>query len=137
MGILSISKFETWSRECEWNFENMLLLLQAEHQFATGRMTEAGYTYELAIASAKEHRFVHEEALSCELAGIFYRCRGMMEESYWYFQKAVKCYKSWGAAGKAKALLLSIEQDAPPAPLPIRTSNPTILTYGSDFDDHK
>ena len=109
MGMRSLSKLETWSTECEWNFKNKLLLLQAEHQFASGRIKEAGYTYNSAIASAKEHRFVNEEALSCELAGMFYQATGRKGQSSHFLQQAIGCYKSWGAHEKANALLCSLE----------------------------
>lgn len=108
VGMRSISKFETWSMECKWNFQNKLLLLQAEHQFSSGQIKEAGYTYKLAITSAREHRFVNEEALSCELAGYFYCATGSQDQSISLFQQAVDCYKSWGARKKADALRLSM-----------------------------
>ena len=59
MGKRSISKFEKWVSECAWNFENKLLLLKAEQHFAMGNITEAKFTYNLAISSARDHRFVH------------------------------------------------------------------------------
>ena len=58
-----------------------LLLLQAEQQFATCQIKEADATYQKAIESARDHRFVNEEAISCELAGIFYNAIGKKEKS--------------------------------------------------------
>ncbi len=133
IGKRALSKFEAWTTECEWNFQNKvkgqsfvqnclsvllltsnslhfhqwpskLLLLQAEHQFATGQIKEADATYRKAIESARDHRFINEEAISCELAGIFYNAMGKREQSSHHFHKAVECYESWGAHVKAEAL---------------------------------
>ena len=110
IGRRSISKFEIWTNECEWNFENKLLLLQAEQQFSHGKTREASLTYELAVLSAREHRFIHEEALSCELTGIFYQASGMRERSLLCYQEAVHCYTSWGAIKKAEDIMRSMSQ---------------------------
>jgi len=109
IGERSISQFEAWNTECEWNFQNKLLLLQAELHFTKNEVTEAEHTYNLAISSSKDHRFVHEQGLSCELAGIFYRTTRRKEHSMSLIRQAAECYTSWGAHEKANALLLSLE----------------------------
>lgn len=104
-GMRSIEKFEAWTSECEWNFQNKLYLLVAEEHYASGNFAEAGRAYDMAIESAKDHRFVHEEALSCELAGNFYDTMGDNERSNQLLRRAKECYESWGAHEKANALV--------------------------------
>ena len=60
----SMSKFETWANESKWNFQNKLLLLQAEQYCTERKIEKASVFYKLAISSAKEHRFTHEEVRS-------------------------------------------------------------------------
>ena len=103
-GLRAIKKFEAWTSECEWNFQNCHLLLQAEHHFATGNMDDAKSMYKLAIESSKEHRFINEEALSCELASIFHGNLGEQEESILLLKRATECYECWGAKAKADTL---------------------------------
>eukprot|EP00985_Skeletonema_marinoi_P035178 scaffold45871_cov241-Skeletonema_marinoi.AAC.1 len=68
----AIQKMEVWTAESVWNFENKLFLLQAERHYAFGEMDRAAEKYKLAQESSKKHRFVHEEALACELAAAFH-----------------------------------------------------------------
>ena len=90
--------------ECEWNFQNCYLLLQAEHHFTTNDVENAKSMYKLAISSSKDHRFIHEEALSCECASIFYNSLDEEEISKRLVKRAIECYESWGAQEKANAL---------------------------------
>jgi len=46
------------------NFANKKLLLEAEREYAVGNFDQADALYLKAIASSKEHRFIHEEAIS-------------------------------------------------------------------------
>lgn len=110
IGECCISKFEHWTKECsEWNFLNKLLILRAEHQHATGRISEAKATYDLAIVSARDHRFKNEEAISCELASGFYRGAGAMPgQAAQLMRQAIELYESWGATKKVEALLQSL-----------------------------
>lgn len=110
IGLRSISKFEKWNNECQWNFENKLLLLQAEQHFAIGDTSKAKFTYNMAITSAREHRFLHEEALSCELAGAFYHSIEEREQSIRLLKQALSCYESWCATEKANALKKSLKE---------------------------
>jgi len=104
IGAQSVSKFEKWTNECEWNFQNKLLLLQAEQHFSAGNIAEAGFTYNSAISSSRDHRFVHEEAIAIELASYYYSYRGKADSSKSLMHRAIGCYASWGAHEKAEAL---------------------------------
>ena len=47
IGQHAIKKFGHWTTECKWNFENNLLLLKAEHNFAIGELEAAKEYYQL------------------------------------------------------------------------------------------
>jgi len=87
-----------------WNFENNLLLLQAESSYTKGDFADAETLYEASILSARRHKFLHEEALACELFGIYYCDRGMAEKGWDKLQLALQKYSEWGALGKAASL---------------------------------
>src|SRR5262249_18789169 len=56
-----------WAESCPENFQNRAWLVGAEIARLEGRELEAERLYEDAIASAREHGFVHNEALANEL----------------------------------------------------------------------
>lgn len=104
IGNSSIAKMESWSDGCKWNFENKLLLLQAESDYALGNMNSAAEKYRQAVESSRQHRFVHEEAIACELASLFHQKMNDQELSNRYMKRSIECYKTWGAHTKAMAL---------------------------------
>lgn len=61
-----------WADSCKWNFQSKLYLMEAEEAFCCDDICSAKALYENAISSARAHRFIHEEALACELAGHFF-----------------------------------------------------------------
>ncbi len=105
--VHAIKKMELWNSESVWNFENKLFLLQAERHYAFGEMDQAAEKYKLAEKSSKTHRFLHEEALACELAADFHTKAGNTNFVAELIDRAVKCYQTWGAEGKVESLLFS------------------------------
>jgi predicted ATPase len=105
IGNSSIAKMESWSHGCKWNFENKLLLLQAESHYALGNMNSAAEKYRQAVESSRQHRFVHEEAIACELASHFHQKMNDQELSNTYMKRSIECYKTWGAHTKAEVLI--------------------------------
>ncbi len=87
-----------------WNWENKAWLLDAEKMFTEGNYLRAASSYDRAVRSANEHRFVHEEALACELAGDFYYARNLYQKSLAFFKNSVSCYQRWGAYAVARRL---------------------------------
>ena len=112
----------------KWNFESKYLLLLAECQYTRGEMEKAAATYEASIQSAKEHKFIHEQALACELAGYFYQDREDEAKAMDMFKQAHKAYMQWGVIGKAKLLCQStgIEIEDVASPLGAITSRQNI-----------
>ena len=101
----AIERMKTWAEASEWNFENKSLLLNAEHHFSIGDFDQATEEYHLSIASSHKHRFIHEEAIACELASNFHSQRGNSDLSLKLMNRSVECYQSWGAEKKANTLL--------------------------------
>lgn len=100
----AVKKMETWMAASVWNFENKLFLLQAESHYAVGEMDRAAEKYTLAIESSRKHRFVHEEAVACELAAAFHEKLGNADLVEKLTGKAVECYQKWGAEKKVNSL---------------------------------
>eukprot|EP00986_Skeletonema_menzelii_P013040 scaffold7396_cov127-Skeletonema_menzelii.AAC.3 len=98
-GEKAIQKMRSYAQCSLWNFENKLFLLQAEQCFYLEDFDSAKRFYDAAILSAKEHKFLHEEALACELAGHFMLESGEGEDegnsSLPYFLLAEKKYREW------------------------------------------
>jgi len=92
-----------------WNFENMLILLQAELNYLNGRIAIAEKSYVASIVSAHKHRFEHEEALSFELYGIFLVENKKVAKGLQQLENAIEKYKLWGAKKKADAVLEFID----------------------------
>mmetsp|Transcript_32408 Transcript_32408/g.58578 ORF Transcript_32408/g.58578 Transcript_32408/m.58578 type:complete len:391 (-) Transcript_32408:18-1190(-) len=93
-----------WADCNEWNFQNKLLLLEAEEAFCYNDIDSAKSLYEKAISSAREHRFINEEALAYELAGYFFMEFGQKDVSLNFFLQAHEKYHEWGAIAKANAV---------------------------------
>ncbi len=97
-----LKRMRCWSEHSSWNWEDKMLLLNAENLFTLGDYEQASFMYDNAIQSAHDHKFIHEEAIASELAGIFYHERGMHCKSYPYFVHSVRSYKEWGAHAVAE-----------------------------------
>jgi hypothetical protein len=96
-GLSVLKRMRCWSEHCCWNWEDKVLLLEAEHMYTLGDYDQASSLYDSAIRSAHDHKFIHVEAIACEAAGMFYHERGMHIKSYPYFVHSVKSYTKWGA----------------------------------------
>ena len=93
-----------WAKNCPENFDNRVALVSAEIARIEGRILDAEELYEAAIRSAHANGFVHNEALSNELAARFYGARGFDTIGHAYLRKARYCYLRWGADGKVREL---------------------------------
>ena len=93
----AIESFKTWENHSKWNFENKLLLLQAELHDVREQFDEAEEKYKASISSAQKHRFVHEEGIALNLFGEFYKKLGMEKDAKIQLVAARHCYEQWGA----------------------------------------
>jgi PAS domain S-box-containing protein len=97
-------QLEVWTQHCPENFADRTALVAAEIARIEGREFEAMRLYEQAIATAREHGFIHHEALGFELAARFYAAGGFARIANAYMQEARGCYLRWGAIGKVRQL---------------------------------
>ena len=79
-----------------------MVLLEAEKLYTMGNIDQASLFYERAIRLAHEHKFVNDEAIASELAGMFFFERELHEKTKTLLLHSVQCYKTWGALAVAK-----------------------------------
>mmetsp|Transcript_2836 Transcript_2836/g.5275 ORF Transcript_2836/g.5275 Transcript_2836/m.5275 type:complete len:229 (-) Transcript_2836:196-882(-) len=108
-GEEALEKMIEWEKISKWNFEMRAKLLQAELHYLNGDLKSADVTYKASIASAREHKFTHYEALTCELYGIFCVENRMVDEGAKQLQMALDKYKQWGAMKKVEELQLQMD----------------------------
>lgn len=92
-----IQRFKDFSDGCAANFMHKLCLLEAEHARIHGRVSEAMAKYDEAIELAREHGFLHIEALAAQFCAEFYLARGRKVNAASYLHLAVDAYSRWGA----------------------------------------
>lgn len=103
-----LTKMRCWSGHSQWNWENKVLLLEAESMYTNKEFNKAGPLYDRAIRSAREHNFIHEEAIASELAGTFYFMGGFRHKSLSFLLHSIDCYEKWGAHAVAKRVQTDI-----------------------------
>lgn len=97
-------QLEVWAEHSPATFENRAALVAAQIARIEGRILEAQELYEKAIRSARDHGFVHNEAVANELAALFYAARGFEKIATTYLREARYCYLRWGADAKVRQL---------------------------------
>ncbi len=80
--------------------QHKLDLVEAEWRRVLGQKAEAMELYDRAIAGAKAHEYLNEEALACELAAKFYLSWGREKIARVYMIDAYDCYVRWGETAK-------------------------------------
>jgi len=100
--VVQISQYNIMMSK--WNFENKSMLLWAELQYLDGDIKSADASYRASIKSARDHKFLHEEALALELYGIYLVENKMVAEGLRQLQMASETYTRWGAMRKAGAV---------------------------------
>lgn len=105
------------------NFQQKLLLLEAEDHYCSSCFDAAREAYQHAIVSARTHAFINDEALACELAAKFFLDTNDLLNSLEHFRLAKEKYKTWGALAKAKLISTFTKEkfaihsgDSPPLP---------------------
>ncbi|MCU1386104.1 MAG: histidine kinase [Acidobacteria bacterium] len=93
-----------WAVDGPENFGTRSALADAEIARLDGRDLEAMRLYETSIRLAREHGFIHLEALADEVAARFYRARGFATIADAYVGQSRSCYVRWGATGKVRQL---------------------------------
>ena len=93
-------KLRLWAQHAPENFQHKWELVDAELAAKGGRKLKAIQSYERAIRLARQHGYLHEEALSKELAGDYFLKLGLDTVARAYLQDAQRDYRRWGALAK-------------------------------------
>jgi signal transduction histidine kinase len=119
-------KMKNWAVHAPMNFQHKYELIEAEKARVLGNNWQAIELYDQAIAGAKEHKYLHEEALANELAAKFYLSFNKEKIAKTYLIDAYYCYANWGARAKIE----SLETTYPHLLEPIINQTKTKLTAG-------
>ena len=101
-----MGRMKAWSEASPWNYGHMMKLLEAERAYCLGDHEGAKAAYKEAIRLAREHKFIHDQALCLERAALYYAetCGNASELSMSYMAESRKFYIKWGALAKAAAM---------------------------------
>ncbi|NJO07566.1 MAG: GAF domain-containing protein [Chloroflexaceae bacterium] len=100
----SQQQLHIWAQHAPMNYLHKWHLVEAERCRVLGQMAEAREHYDTAIAGAREHEYIQEEALAAELAGRFYLDRQQTDLAHFYLTTAHRAYAHWGATAKVQHL---------------------------------
>ncbi|WP_017307214.1 trifunctional serine/threonine-protein kinase/ATP-binding protein/sensor histidine kinase [Spirulina subsalsa] len=93
-----------WAHYAPMNHQHKVDLIEAEKYRVLGQPAAALEAYDRAIAGAKAHDYVQEEAIAYECAARFYRTWGKEKIAAVYMQEAYYSYSRWGAKAKTEQL---------------------------------
>ncbi|MEH2058817.1 MAG: AAA family ATPase [Nostoc sp.] len=97
-------QMQHWANHAPMNYLHKFYLVEGERHRVLGQYIEAMSNYDRAISSAKEHKYINEEALANELAAKFYRQWGKQKIAQIYLTDAYYGYVRWGALAKVDDL---------------------------------
>ena len=97
-----LTKMKYWSEHSSWNWESKMVLLEAEKMYTVGSYEQASLFYDRAIRLAHDHKFINDEAIVSELAGVFFFERELHAKAEALLLHSVECYKIWGALAVAR-----------------------------------
>jgi hypothetical protein len=97
-----LTKMKYWSEHSSWNWESKMVLLEAEKMYTVGSYEQASLFYDRAIRVAHDHKFINDEAIVSELAGVFFCERKLHAKAEAILLHSVQCYKTWGALAVAR-----------------------------------
>jgi predicted ATPase/GAF domain-containing protein len=131
------ARLALWAQHAPMNHRHRWHLVEAERARRLGYDGDAREHYDQAIALAKEHAYLNDEALACERASRFYREKGLAQHSDLYLRNAYYAYIRWGAHAKVKALEAQYPQlVARPATTGSSTSRTTPILHTSHEHAH-
>lgn len=93
-------KLQYWARFAPMNLEHKIALIDAERARLDGGDLRAMELYDRAIAGARTHEYLFEEALAFERAAQFQLARGRTRIAQAYLLDARHAWLRWGALGK-------------------------------------
>ncbi len=97
-----IKSLRVAASHAESNFSHKLELLEAENNGFHQNHYEARKSYDAAIKAARKNKFIHEQGLCCEKAGLYYKSMQENEKALEYLKQSRECYKKWGSSVKVE-----------------------------------
>ena len=97
-------RMKKWAHYAPMNYQHKYDLVAAELDRVKGDKEKAIDLYESAIALARKHEYLNEEALAYELTAKFYLEWGKITIAKTYMIEARYRYQLWGATAKVKQL---------------------------------
>jgi len=97
------------AKHSSWNWQNKVVLLESMEMHAMGNLKEAWPVYISSIQSAREHKFIHEEAIASELTGEYLFEMGRHSEAYALYDHSIKCFEEWGAQAVVKRVKADVQ----------------------------
>lgn len=99
-----VAKMKAWAHHAPMNYGAKHALLEAERHRVLGQAEPARAEYYRAIALAREHEYLNDEALATELFAGFLSQHGEHEVARFFMAKARHLYHLWGADAKVREL---------------------------------
>ncbi|MDI1482939.1 AAA family ATPase [Polyangium sp. y55x31] len=138
----SLARLRYFTEGCEENFLHKLRLVEAEYARVLGKTEEAAAKYDEAIELAREHRFLHIEALAAQLAAEFRLAMGKSHIGAMYLREARDAYARWGAyavvahlgARYPAVLKVSMHEPSPERTTVTATTTTTGGSTDANFD---
>lgn len=132
---------QQWAKYAPMNHQHKVDLIEAEKCRVLGDKIKASERYDRAIAGAKAHDYIQEEALANELAAKFYLSWNRPRIAQDYAIEAYYCYARWEAKAKVADLEQRYRQLLAPilAPKVSDITNPshnTLFALGSVTSTH-
>lgn len=105
LALQSKERLDAYAKNCPWNFSHSARLLSAEMANKLDDDPDrARSDYDEAIDLAGRHKYVHDQAIACELASLFHRAQLRPTQAEEYLQRARLHYGDWGACAKVDLL---------------------------------
>jgi class 3 adenylate cyclase len=101
-----LRKLNYYAKYAPENYLHKCLLIQSQMAMIKGDFNDARLLFDRSLSESNKQRFIHEEALAYELAGIAYHEKGFLDLASYYLNNALKLYLEWGAQAKADQLLM-------------------------------
>ena len=125
-------RMKIWAENCPANYGHKYFIVEAELARLAGNANKALDLYEKAIALAKEHEYLLEEAIANELVAKFWIQSGKERYADIHLQEAHYAYQRWGCNPKVKQL----EEKYPKlTKLSSRTSDVSLKSISHLTDD--
>ncbi|EJK68567.1 hypothetical protein THAOC_10238 [Thalassiosira oceanica] len=102
----AVKRVRGWAKKKNPNIEHSLHLLEAELASLKGKKKKAISHYRHAIDTAEKNCFLQDQALSNELASLYFASIGDTTRMSIHRENAIRCYSEWGATAKVEQLRL-------------------------------